>query len=102
MRGLRADLAAAAEAARSTVRAAGRTAGPATESDAGSAAAARYSPEGEARLREAEMLVQAFRDDIRVELRRHAGRRPVNPVTLETVKTVLDQARISIRNSLDD
>ena len=47
------------------------------------------------------MLVQAFRDDMRVELRRHAGSRPVSPVTLETVKTVLDQARISIRNSLE-
>ena len=47
------------------------------------------------------MLVQAFRDDMRVELRRHAGSRPVTAVTLETVKTVLDQARISIRNSLE-
>jgi hypothetical protein len=47
------------------------------------------------------MLVQSFRDDIRVELRRHAGQEPVSPVTLETVRTVLDQARISIRNSLD-
>jgi DNA-binding PadR family transcriptional regulator len=114
MRGLRADLAATAEAARSTVRSAGWATGPAAGAAkgaaagadagaaAGSAAAPRYSPEGEARLREAEMLVQAFRDDIRIELRRHAGRRPVSPVTLETVKTVLDQARIAIRNSLDD
>ena len=90
MQGLRADLAATAEAARSTARSAASQAG------------ARYSKEGDRRLREAEMLVQSFRDDIRVELRRHAGARPVSPVTLETVKTVLDQARISIRNSLDD
>lgn len=90
MQGLRADLAATAEAARSTARSAASPAG------------ARYSKEGDRRLREAEMLVQSFRDDIRVELRRHAGARPVSPVTLETVKTVLDQARISIRNSLDD
>ncbi|QDY90672.1 PadR family transcriptional regulator [Arthrobacter sp. UKPF54-2] len=90
MQGLRADLAATAEAARSTARSAASPAG------------ARYSKEGDRRLREAEMLVQSFRDDIRVELRRHAGARPVTPVTLETVKTVLDQARISIRNSLDD
>ncbi|WP_211878490.1 PadR family transcriptional regulator [Pseudarthrobacter albicanus] len=102
MRGLRADLAATAEAARSTVRAAGRSAGSAAGATSGSGGAPRYSPEGDRRLREAEMLVQAFRDDIRVELRRHAGRRPVTPVTLETVKTVLDQARISIRASLDD
>lgn len=97
MRGLRADLAATAEAARSTVRSAG-TAGGTT---AGTPAGSRYTPEGDRRLREAEMLVQAFRDDIRVELRRHAGSRPVPAVTLETVKTVLDQARISIRNSLE-
>lgn len=89
MQGLRADLAATAEAARSTARSAASPAGT------------RYSKEGDRRLREAEMLVQSFRDDIRVELRRHAGAKPVTPVTLETVKTVLDQARISIRNSLD-
>ena len=93
MRGLRADLAATAEAARSSARAAGST--------VASLAGQRYSQEGDSRLREAEMLVQAFRDDIRVELRRHGGRHPITPVTLETVKTVLDQARISIRNSLD-
>ena len=92
MRGLRADLAATAEAARSSARAAGPSSG---------AGSPRYSPEGERRLKEAEMLVQAFRDDMRVELRRHAGSRPVTAVTLETVRTVLDQARISIRNSLE-
>jgi DNA-binding PadR family transcriptional regulator len=93
MRGLRADLAATAEAARSSARAAGST--------VASLAGPRYSQESDGRLREAEMLVQAFRDDIRVELRRHGGRQPITPVTLETVRTVLDQARISIRNSLD-
>lgn len=93
MRGLRADLAATAEAARSTARSAG--AAP------GGRAGQHYSQEGDRRLREAEMLVQAFRDDMRVELRRSGGRNPITPVTLETVKTVLDQARISIRNSLE-
>ncbi|MDF9748922.1 PadR family transcriptional regulator [Arthrobacter sp. ES3-54] len=93
MRGLRADLAATAEAARTSARAAG---------SAGGAGSPRFSPEGERRLKEAEMLVQAFRDDMRVELRRHAGSHPVTAVTLETVRTVLDQARISIRNSLED
>ncbi|XAS63082.1 PadR family transcriptional regulator [Pseudarthrobacter sp. So.54] len=93
MRGLRADLAATAEAARSSARAAGST--------VAALAGQRYSQEGDNRLREAEMLVQAFRDDVRVELRRHGGQRPITAVTLETVKTVLDQARISIRNSLD-
>ncbi len=88
MRGLRADLAATAEAARSTARAADfRKVG-------------RQPSEGIRELKEAEMLLQAFRDDLRVELRLHATRQPLSPVTLETVRTVLDQARISIRNSL--
>jgi DNA-binding PadR family transcriptional regulator len=98
MRGLRADLAATAEAARTSARAAASAGGTGT---AGAAGSPWYSPEGERRLKEAEMLVQAFRDDMRVELRRHAGSRPVTAVTLETVRTVLDQARISIRNSLE-
>jgi DNA-binding PadR family transcriptional regulator len=88
MRGLRADLAATAEAARSTARA--------SDSRGGS----RHSPEGLRMLKEAEMLLQAFRDDLRIELRLQAAREPLSPVALETVKTVLDQARISIRNSL--
>ena len=88
MRGLRADLAATAEAARSSARAADFSTAPAT----------RATPRrATATLKEAEMLLQAFRDDLRVELRRHAGRHPLTPVTLETVRTVLDQARISIR-----
>ena len=89
MRGLRADLAATAEAARSTARAADFRAG-----------GNRHSPEGLRMLKEAEMLLQAFRDDLRIELRLQAATQPLSPVTLETVKTVLDQARISIRNSL--
>jgi DNA-binding PadR family transcriptional regulator len=88
MRGLRADLAATAEAARSTARA--------SDSRGGS----RHSPEGLRMLKEAEMLLQAFRDDLRIELRLQAARQQLSPVALETVKTVLDQARISIRNSL--
>jgi DNA-binding PadR family transcriptional regulator len=88
MRGLRADLAATAEAARATARATDfRKAG-------------RQSSEGIRELKEAEMLLQAFRDDLRVELRLQATRQPLSAVTLETVRTVLDQARISIRNSL--
>lgn len=89
MRGLRADLAATAEAARASVRSGDFT-----------AAATRHSPEGQRTLKEAEMLLQAFRDDLRVELRLQASRQPLSPEALETVRTVLDQARISIRNSL--
>jgi DNA-binding PadR family transcriptional regulator len=91
MRGLRADLAATAEAARTDATSAAfrsRTAG--------------YTPEGQRILKEAELMVQAFRDDIRVELRQHGAARPLTPVALETVRAVLDQARISIRNSLNN
>ncbi|HEY9357462.1 MAG TPA: PadR family transcriptional regulator, partial [Arthrobacter sp.] len=84
-----ADLAATAEAARSTARASDSRAG-----------GSRHSAEGLRMLKEAEMLLQAFRDDLRIELRLQAARQPLSPVALETVKTVLDQARISIRNSL--
>ncbi|HEY8701517.1 MAG TPA: PadR family transcriptional regulator [Arthrobacter sp.] len=89
MRGLRADLAATAEAARSTARAANFT-----------AKGGRASQEEYRTLKEAETLLQSFRDDLRVELRLQASREPLSPVALETVRTVLDQARISIRNSL--
>ena len=89
MRGLRADLAATAEAARASVR-----------NGEFSTAGTHRSPEGQRTLKEAEMLLQSFRDDLRVELRLQASRQPLSPVALETVRTVLDQARISIRNSL--
>lgn len=91
MRGLRADLAATAEAARATALA--------TEFRV---PGIRQPPEGQHALKEAETLLQAFRDDLRGELRLHAGRKPLSAVTLETVRTVLEQARISIRGSLQD
>jgi DNA-binding PadR family transcriptional regulator len=89
MRGLRADLAATAEAARTSARSAGFP-------DRGT----RHAPESERTLKEAEMQLQAFRDGLRVELRVQASTSPISQVTLETIRTVLDQARISIRNSL--
>jgi DNA-binding PadR family transcriptional regulator len=89
MRGLRADLAATAEAARSTARSADLL-----------ALGVRRPHGSERMLKEAEMMLQAFRDDLRVELRLHASSQPVTAVTLETVRTVLDQAQIAIRNSL--
>ncbi|MBT2586129.1 PadR family transcriptional regulator [Arthrobacter sp. ISL-95] len=89
MRGLRADLAATAEAA--------RTSASSTSFRSGTAG---YTPDSQRILKEAELLVQSFRDDIRVELRQHGSSQPLTPLALETVRTVLDQARISIRNSL--
>ncbi|MFE4542097.1 PadR family transcriptional regulator [Arthrobacter sp. NPDC056727] len=88
MRGLRADLAATAEAARTAAR------------SADAAAQGRFTAEGQRMLKEAEMLLQGFRDDMRAELRLQSSARPMTPVALETVRTVLDQARVAIRNSL--
>ncbi|MCH6469711.1 PadR family transcriptional regulator [Sinomonas terrae] len=123
MRGLRADLAASAESARLRAKESTRGArgGSRTTTDGGTATSApsssarrsepsktptsqpsgeRFSSESQGLLKEAEMLVQAFRDDVRVELRSHAAREPVTTVTVETLRTVLDQARIAVRNSL--
>ena len=91
MRGLRADMAATAEAARATALA--------TEFRV---PGLRQPVEGHQALKEAETLLQAFRDDVRGERRLHAGRKPLSAVTLETVRTVLEQASISIRGSLQD
>lgn len=88
MRGLRADLAATAEAARATAAAEFR------------GRPGRTPAEGTRALKEAEMMLQAFRDDLRRELRLKAGKEPLSPVALETVRTVLEQARIAVLNSL--
>jgi DNA-binding PadR family transcriptional regulator len=89
MRGLRADLAATAEAARAGAASAAFTAlkgGPASDSKGS--------------LKEAELMLQVFREDLRAELRVQAGKQPLSPVVLETLRTVLEQAGIAIRNSL--
>lgn len=91
MRGLRADLAATAEAARAAAGSVDLT-----------AAGGGTVQEGKRALKEAETLLQAFRDDLRAELRQQAGRQPISPVALETLRTVLEQARIAVRNSLAD
>ncbi|MGP0222845.1 PadR family transcriptional regulator [Paenarthrobacter sp. NCHU4564] len=89
MRGLRADLAATAEAARTQP-------GPVPFQ----VRTRSYSAEGQQMLKEAELMVQSFRDDMRVELRQHSAGQELTPLVLETIRAVLDQARISIRSSL--
>lgn len=89
MRGLRAELAATAEAARTAARSADlRLPG------------GRLPGEGTPALKDAEMMLQEFRDELRAELRLHARSQPLSPVTLETMRTVLAQAGAAIRNSL--
>lgn len=90
MRGLRADLAAAAQSAR-----AGATSSPPPSDTAKARADART------RLAEAEAELREFRDGLRTELRTAtAAGTPLSPLTLETIRTVLDQARTSIRATL--
>jgi DNA-binding PadR family transcriptional regulator len=89
MRGLRADLAATAEAARTGAASAAFT-----------ALKSGLASDSKGSLKEAELMLQAFRDDLRADLRLQAGKQPLSPVALETVRTVLEQAGIAIRNSL--
>jgi DNA-binding PadR family transcriptional regulator len=98
MRGLRADLAATAEAARSTARSADLLARGVLRPMSDRAGSDRAG--SDRILKETDMLLQSFRDDLRVELRLHASSHPMSPDTLETVRAVLDQAKIAIRNSL--
>lgn len=49
---------------------------------------------------DAELLLQQFHDRLRADLRRHAQQGPLNAVSLETVRTVLDQARTAIDRAL--
>ncbi len=89
MRGLRADLAAAAQEARAGATTASSTRSPDER------VAARI------RLSEAEAELRQFRDELRTELRTvTASGEPLTPLTLDTIRTVLDQARTSIRATL--
>ncbi|PJI95225.1 PadR family transcriptional regulator [Luteimicrobium subarcticum] len=92
MDGLRAELALAAQDARTRRRDAdgSREGGGARAARAGSYSARR----------EVEAMVQAFRDDLRAELRRADARDAVTRLTVETARTVLDAARSSIRATL--
>lgn len=85
-RSLRAEIAAAADAAGHP-----RSAGPGL---------ARERSQGHWRVSELEFLLTDFRDDLRVELRRASASAGVRDVTVETVRTVLEQAKASIRATL--
>lgn len=87
MRSLRAELAASAEAARTTARQAAK--------------APHREPAGTGgQLAEAEFLLQRFRDELRVELRVQAARNNLDELSLATIKTVLDQATAAIKATL--
>jgi len=88
MRGLRADLAAAAQQARASA-VAHQQPGP---SDARLASHVRRM--------EAEAMVQRFRDEVRAELRRTDARGTVEQLTVDTLRTVLDSALTAVRATL--
>ncbi len=84
MKGLRADLAASAESARSKAK---------TSPRAADAAGLRT-------VKELEHLLNDFRDDVRVRLRRRSATGTVDEVAVQTIRTVLDQAKASITAAL--
>ncbi len=49
---------------------------------------------------EAEALVQRFRDDVRAELRRADAAQAVGPLTVQTLRTVLDSAKAAVTATL--
>ena len=89
MRGLRADLAAAAQQARASAvpHAAGAPA-----DDPRLASHVRYM--------DAEAMIHRFRDEIRADLRRADAGGKVEQLTLDTLRTVLDSALTAVRGTL--
>lgn len=87
MRGLRADLASAAQRARDAARAAPH------EPDLQRTASHR-------RRVEAEALVRRFGDEVRADLRRADAGAGVDELTVETLRTVLDTALRTMRSTL--
>jgi DNA-binding PadR family transcriptional regulator len=88
MRGLRADLAAAAQEARATAR-------PGRSQVADDERLASH-----VRRVEAEALVRRFTDEVRADLRRADANAAVPQLALDTVRTVLDSALTAVRQSL--
>ncbi|ALE06624.1 PadR family transcriptional regulator [Arthrobacter sp. ERGS1:01] len=85
MRSLRADLAAGAEAAKSRAKEPPARPGPGAT---------------QRRLRESELLLQKFRDDLRVDLRLQAAAAELSELTVETLRTILDQAAVAVRTTM--
>ncbi len=88
MRTLRADLAASAETVRTTERRSARI--------------SRSEPAGSGGpLKEADFLLQQFRDELRVELRVQSARNDLDAAAVATISSVLDQAAASIKAALN-
>ena len=92
MSGLRADLAAAAQAARAR---AVPVAGPTEASGPGDDRTTSH-----VRRIDAEAMVTGFRDQVRADLRQADARGRIDPLTVETIRTVLDSALNAVRATL--
>ena len=88
MRGLRADLAAAAQQARASAV----PHAAAAPDDARLASHVRYM--------DAEAMIHRFRDEIRADLRRADAGGRVEQLTVDTLRTVLDSALTAVRGTL--
>ncbi|WP_315097189.1 PadR family transcriptional regulator [uncultured Cellulomonas sp.] len=88
MRGLRADLAAAAQQARAA----------AVPHAAGVADDPRLA--SHVRATDAEAMIRRFRDELRADLRRADASGGVDQLTLDTLRTVLDSALTAVRGTL--
>lgn len=88
MSGLRAELAAAAQGARAGAT---RHAAP-TPRDARTTSHTLHA--------EADLLLRRFRDELRAELRQADAASRIEPVTVETLRTVLDSALGAVRQTL--
>lgn len=88
MRGLRADLAAAAQQARASA--------------VPHSAAAPDDPRlaSHVRYQDAEAMIHRFRDELRTELRRADAGGRVEQLTVDTLRTVLDSALTAVRGTL--
>lgn len=92
MSGLRADLAAAAQAARAR---AVPVAGPPEASGPSDDRTTSH-----VRRIDAEAMVTGFRDQVRADLRQADARGRIDPLTVETIRTVLDSALNAVRATL--
>ncbi|AIY01142.1 Transcriptional regulator, PadR family [Arthrobacter sp. PAMC 25486] len=88
MRTLRAELAASAESARTSARQGTK---PTRSEPAGSGGP----------LKEADFLLQQFRDELRVELRVQSAKNTLDAAAVATISTVLEQATASIKAALN-
>jgi hypothetical protein len=88
MRGLRADLAAAAQQARAFAVPHATT------------AADDPRLESHVRFMDAEAMLARFRDEIRADLRRADAHAKVEQLTVDTLRTVLDTALAAVRATL--